>query len=427
MNRPFFQFLTWLSLLLLAGVIALWLRSYSAADYWACYDVSGRVATSSVRLHSAEIARGTLGFSRHVECSHGEPASDIIGTLGLEPNMTHQESLPSDPHALVGQANRHGFFFEQKIDSMSPGGFTSMSPGTTGWTTTICFPVWLTAGLLLTIPLLYAIGMWRRRRARRGGLCLNCGYDLRESRGQCPECGSSTIPRRPSPVRRIAPPCAALAALAIGILAGAWGIRQVQRRQAEAWVQGNSSRQLIAAIKAGDMNKFLAALDHGANPDALDIWVPYTDMQGETYFTSNGQAALGVALEARNRAMVRELVRRGADANARSYGPYYGPSPILAAVCAGDVESVRLLLDAGATPNVCDAQGRSICSTTRLFRTLRRCCNQRTSFQRKGAVKRLSCLHAGAYETSVLPIRRVDFGGGTGRGCGGMGTQLLRG
>jgi len=155
MKRAFFQFLAWLSLLLLAGVIALWVQSYSEADMWACYDVSGRVANSIVRIYDAEISRGTLGLSRHVECSNTEPASDVIDTLRFDPNIIQQKSLPGDPHALVDQANRHGFFFEQKIDSMSP--------RATGWTTTVCFPIWLPGSFLLLIPLIYAVGMWSAR------------------------------------------------------------------------------------------------------------------------------------------------------------------------------------------------------------------------------------------------------------------------
>lgn len=58
-------------------------------------------------------------------------------------------------------------------------------------------PLWPAALLLGAAPLA-AIWWGRRRDGRRfaAGHCLTCGYDLRATRGRCPECG--TLPLRPA-------------------------------------------------------------------------------------------------------------------------------------------------------------------------------------------------------------------------------------
>ena len=40
-----------------------------------------------------------------------------------------------------------------------------------------------------SIALLGPIGRYRRRKRKKLGLCLRCGYDLRASKDRCPECG----------------------------------------------------------------------------------------------------------------------------------------------------------------------------------------------------------------------------------------------
>ncbi len=51
-------------------------------------------------------------------------------------------------------------------------------------------PYWFLLSLALVGPLLHAKGHARTVLRRRRNLCVECGYDLRETPEQCPECGA---------------------------------------------------------------------------------------------------------------------------------------------------------------------------------------------------------------------------------------------
>ena len=60
----------------------------------------------------------------------------------------------------------------------------------TGMVRTI-IPLWIpTAAFVVFLPIVYLPGR-RRRKRKKLGLCLKCGYDLRASKGRCPECGTT--------------------------------------------------------------------------------------------------------------------------------------------------------------------------------------------------------------------------------------------
>jgi hypothetical protein len=60
-------------------------------------------------------------------------------------------------------------------------------------TFTIALSWWLISVIFLAMPLVLSVRAWRRWKAAkwsaRENTCLACGYDLRATPGQCPECG----------------------------------------------------------------------------------------------------------------------------------------------------------------------------------------------------------------------------------------------
>ena len=60
-------------------------------------------------------------------------------------------------------------------------GFQSWYLSVPFWIPTVVF-----SGLLCS---LYGVGFLRRRKRKKLGLCIQCGYDLRASKERCPECG----------------------------------------------------------------------------------------------------------------------------------------------------------------------------------------------------------------------------------------------
>lgn len=52
-------------------------------------------------------------------------------------------------------------------------------------------PLWtVTLAMALPAALWWGVPLLRRRSRRRSGKCIRCGYDLRESKDNCPECGT---------------------------------------------------------------------------------------------------------------------------------------------------------------------------------------------------------------------------------------------
>ena len=56
-------------------------------------------------------------------------------------------------------------------------------------------PYWALSIIFALAPALVTVRSMRRKRRKRAGCCLNCGYDLRATPDRCPECGLEVLSR----------------------------------------------------------------------------------------------------------------------------------------------------------------------------------------------------------------------------------------
>jgi len=155
---------------ILAAVLIFWHRSYSVGDYlnWhrtldefqiCSSDGLLRITTGKISWFNAPLPRGWEGsfwpFERERDFFRLELRTGTTLGFGYEHRSTVFESWRA-----------------------------------------LTLPYWVLVAFFAG-PLLFAAGLWllkrrtRRRRTARG-LCVSCGYDLRESEGRCPEFG--TVP-----------------------------------------------------------------------------------------------------------------------------------------------------------------------------------------------------------------------------------------
>jgi hypothetical protein len=167
MKRRLLNVLTALSLLLFVAVVAVWVRSYFAAEYvW--YQPAGRVIELIATKGKLECYRARFGANSRFAFTE---------RFGRRPGPPW-DIVPGGPGSPGGW-NFAGFGHVRVVDA-------------SGDVTMDVVPLW---ALVLAAAVAPALGLRRRllRRARgRTGLCPVCGYDLRATPDRCPECGTKT-------------------------------------------------------------------------------------------------------------------------------------------------------------------------------------------------------------------------------------------
>ena len=91
---------------------------------------------------------------------------------------------------VLNESIRLGRIVWEEMPASARGFYFTRSPwGTTG---DIQVSLWAPIYFFATCCLyfLLSLGPYRRRKRKKLGLCLKCGYDLRGSKERCPECGS---------------------------------------------------------------------------------------------------------------------------------------------------------------------------------------------------------------------------------------------
>jgi hypothetical protein len=159
------------SLLLCGATILLGVRGYFVVDEFQHVHQADAGPADGQQTWSLQSGRGQLAFAVSTNNAGGE--------VGQRPRWYHDQ--PS--HVIVSTPT--GFAFERVAATIPPFLFVAG--------VVIVVPTWF---VVFVTGLLPGIAVLRERRRRRiewrraHGLCVRCGYDLRESPGKCPECGA---------------------------------------------------------------------------------------------------------------------------------------------------------------------------------------------------------------------------------------------
>jgi hypothetical protein len=171
MRRRLLNLLTALSLLLCVAAVALWVRGHWVGD--------GIVVSSGRYHHSLDSSLGFLDY----ECCWERPRP-VRKTLPMTPGRGFRRTrwepaewetrLPPEAGRFLGFAWGSG---EKVYQSRDP--FV--------W---VRVPYWSVVAALAAVPAWRFSARARRAARIRNSVCPGCGYDLRATPGQCPECGA---------------------------------------------------------------------------------------------------------------------------------------------------------------------------------------------------------------------------------------------
>lgn len=155
-----------LSLLLCIIVVPMWLRSYLVTENWS---VASDTQEFQVFSHAGGIYVGRIvGWSGRHPLQYRPEGVNGWSSWGDESDHLLRKWPPWCPAFVSGSLRDDGIY-----------------P-----CSLIVVPYWTLELLLLVPPLLDWRRRLRRGRRLRAGRCVECGYNLKGSAGQCSECGT---------------------------------------------------------------------------------------------------------------------------------------------------------------------------------------------------------------------------------------------
>ncbi|MGA2584176.1 MAG: hypothetical protein ABSG31_12935 [Tepidisphaeraceae bacterium] len=172
MDYRLFKLLVGISVVLFVAVAALWVRSYSATDELAIY---------RARRYSIISESGGLCF-RICDCVSEAATKTGPGYFPIDYSSTLRIKIIWHVAAPSGDDidchfDDNNYRYRPTIESRKD---------------LAHLPLWLVLTMTAILPISEARRFARAPRQSRKGLCPQCGYDLRATPNQCPECG--TIP-----------------------------------------------------------------------------------------------------------------------------------------------------------------------------------------------------------------------------------------
>ncbi len=179
--------LTILSLIGLLLSVGLWARSY-------CW-IDGVLIPTTKPDHCEVVSM--LGVI-HVGLSYdsSEPPVKEVRYIASDAQEYHriaQEGIQKMRDVFQNASSETGKFWRnwKPNRAFRWNNSTITARGVTYRTKAISFPHWLLVSLFSIPSFLWGVNFLRRRKRKKLGLCVKCGYDLRASKDRCPECGEA--------------------------------------------------------------------------------------------------------------------------------------------------------------------------------------------------------------------------------------------